>query len=112
MDTYLIPITLGLLVMCGVLAWLAERARHETQQIQGQLDQATARAGKQRQLAYNDGLFEGWKRGWSESYTSACKAERAGLNASEAIHRLGKLNAPALLEAPETDPIVKVLNTV
>lgn len=105
MDTFLIPAALVLILTNIVFAYLAERCRRSERRTQLALDQALANRGKQRQLAYNDGLFEGWKRGWGESYTAACKAERLGLNPTEAIHRIGKLNAPALLEEPEEIPV-------
>jgi hypothetical protein len=100
MNPLIVP---SLILIACVIAFavLAETKRREAARLRAQLDQALARIGKARQDGHTDGLFEGWKRGWGESYTAAVKAERRGESPLEAIHRVGALNAPALLNGAQ-----------
>ena len=53
----LIPAALVLILTNIVFAYLAEHYRRSERRTQLALDQTLSSRGKQRQLAYNDGLF-------------------------------------------------------
>jgi hypothetical protein len=83
----------------AVLAW---RAQHMAGELAEQLDAALTRIGKARLEAHTNGVTDGYKRGWGEAVTAATKAERWGENVIAATMRVGRLNAPALLDTDET----------
>lgn len=82
-------------------AYLAEQQRRRAHRAELLLDITRARQGDIRKEAHEQGLFDGYKRGWGEAYAAALKADARGLSALDAIVRVGKMNAPALLVEQE-----------
>lgn len=99
MDLILACITLALTTIS--FAYLAEQQRRRAHRAELSLDITHARQGEIRKEAYQQGLFDGYKRGWGEAYAAALKAEARGLDTLDAIVRVGKMNAPALLVEQE-----------
>lgn len=99
MDLVLACATLALTTIS--FAILAERQRRRARRAELLLDITHARQGEIRKEAHEQGLFDGYKRGWGEAYAAALKAEARGLSTLDAIVRTGKVNAPALLAEQE-----------
>lgn len=100
MDT-LIAACIVLVLTNISFAVLAEQQRRRAHRAELLHEITRARQGEIRKEAHEQGLFDGYKRGWGEAYAAALKAEARGLNALDAIVRVGKLNAPALLTEQE-----------
>lgn len=96
----LVP-TWALLVLVAaniIFAVLAFRQDRLASRISDERDEAVKRIGGARLQGRNDGLIDGYKRGWGEAYTAARKAQRRGADPVDAIMQRGALNAPALAE--------------